>query len=135
MMTMASSILSGESDDERETREGRAFIPKINIGFDEIPLVMKMGDKEINLARYVSPFYEYDLPEKGWVESVSRFAPYQFQMTKNSELGQESLVPEAPDVLLGGLTQAFIQNRDFRNKSISDPYATRYKESGLTDRS
>ena len=148
LMTVIASIMSGEDDkeltleetidtflksgDEKATRENRAFIPKINVGFTKIPLVMKVGDKEVNLARYMSPFYEYDIPNKSWIESASRFAPFQFQTTDKKEMGQTGIAPEAPDVLLGGLTQAFLQNRDFRNKSISDPYATRYKESGLT---
>ncbi len=132
LMTLIGSILSGEDDEEREIREDRGYIPKINLGFMDLPLVIKMGGKEVNLSRYISPYYEYNIPNKGWLESASRFAPFQFQTTNQEELGQEGISPEAQDVLLGGLYQAFIQNRDFRNKSVSDPYASRYKESGLT---
>jgi hypothetical protein len=133
LVTLALSMQSGEDEDEREIREGRAFIPKVNLGFTKIPLVAKVGGKEINLARFVAPYYDYDTPNKDWIESTTRFMPFQLQTVQDAEMGQESISLEAPDVLLGGLTQAFIQNRDFRNKSVSDPYATRFKESGLTE--
>jgi hypothetical protein len=129
------SMASGESEEERAIREGRPFIPKIKMPFSdlEIPLVVRVGDKEINLARYISPYYNYDVPNSHWLEKVSRFTPYGVIVTEAKELGQEDKRPQAPDVLFGPFMQAFMYNKDFRQRSITDPYATRFKESGNTD--
>tara|TARA_R110000851_G_scaffold291462_3_gene445822 strand:+ start:2167 stop:9024 length:6858 start_codon:yes stop_codon:yes gene_type:complete len=132
-ISILASSLSGEDDDEREIREGRGYIPKIRLGFTDIPLVFKAGGKEVNLARFISPYYTYHIPSDGTLEHVTGMLPYQFRTTEDAEMGQTGMLPEAQDVLLGGLVQAFFYNKDFRNKSVSDPYATRYKESGLTD--
>ena len=66
------------------------------------------------------------------MEKVSNFTPFQIAVDESSELGQESYRPETPDVLLGPVWAAIMDNKDFRQKSITDPFATRYKESGLT---
>jgi len=135
-LSLVASALSGEDDDKREVREERGYIPKIRlsyIGLSDIPLVFKVGNKEINLARFISPYYTYHIPNEGLVSEITGFMPYSFESIEGKEMGADHISPEAPDVLLGGLIQAFFQNRDFRNKAISDPYATRYKESGLSE--
>ena len=129
--TVLMSRAAGESDEGKDIREARPFIPKVP--FAEIPLVGKVGDKEINLARYISPFYEYDIPNKSWIEKVSQFMPFQINEVDAAELGQTEWQLDTPDVLLGAMWAAFMHNKDFRQKSISDPYATRYKESGNTE--
>tara|TARA_R110002073_G_scaffold1996_3_gene14010 strand:- start:5427 stop:11744 length:6318 start_codon:yes stop_codon:yes gene_type:complete len=135
-LSLVASALSGEDDEKKEVREERGYIPKIRLsylGLSDIPLVFKVGNKEINLARFISPYYTYHIPNEGLVSEITGFMPYSFESIEGKEMGADHISPEAPDVLLGGLIQAFFQNRDFRNKAISDPYATRYKESGLTE--
>jgi hypothetical protein len=126
------SEASGESEEERRIREERSFIPKIEIGSIDIPLVFKMGTKEVNLARFISPYYNYDIPQESWLEKVTNLTPFQIKEGESKELGQTQKYFDTPDVLLGSLWAAFMNDKDFRGKSISDPYATRYKESGLT---
>lgn len=134
MTLLASQQLSDETEDEREIREARPFIPKIKIPVvDDIPLVMRVGNKEINLARYISPYYNYDIPNKDWLESLSSLTPIEIVVDEAKEMGQTTKRLGTPDVFLGPFWAAFMDNKDFRQKSITDPYATRYKESGLTD--
>lgn len=129
LFTLAMSELSGEDEEERRIRENRPFIPKMNLGFTEIPLVFKMGDKEINISRYMSPYYDYDVPNQGWLESTSRFLPFQFEQSLTNK-GETVNNLANQDVLLGALFQVF-QDRDFRGKSIADPDATKFKPSSL----
>lgn len=141
MAHYTSAILSGESDEEREIREGRGFIPKIPLGFTNVPLTFKItGEKgmfgrfkhkEINLARYISPFYEYDNPNKSWQERVTDFMPLQIEQYE-AEGGEKAYSVATPDVMIGALWSAFMKNRDFRGKTITDPNANKYVPSGLS---
>ncbi len=127
------SEATGEEEEERDIREERPYIPKIKLPFvKDIPLVMRVWDTEVNLARYVSPYYNYDVPNQHWLETVSNFTPLSIAVDDSSEMGQERYRFESPDVLLGPIWAAIMDNKDFRQKSITDPFATRYKESGLT---
>ncbi|AGO48131.1 structural protein [Cellulophaga phage phi38:1] len=129
-----STMLAGEEEEERLIREARPFIPKINLGFADIPLTFKVSeDKEVNVARFISPFYEYDIPTGSMLEKAGKFMPFQYKNTGMEEKGQESGSLDTPDLLLGPWYAAFFSNKDFRGKAITDPYATRYKESGLDD--
>ena len=132
-LAQISSLLSGEKEEERRIREGRGFIPKISIGYMDIPLVFKVGNKEVNLARFISPYYKYDIPQENWLEKITGFTPFQIKDVESKEMGQTSKYLDTPDVLLGSFWAAFMNDKDFRGKSIADPYATRYKESGLTE--
>lgn len=140
LATLWLSESADETEEERKLREGRPFIPKINIPIlnEDIPLVARVPsalakDKEVNLARFISPYYDYDVPNKDWVESFTSMLPLQMVSEESSEMGQNKYRLDTPDVLLGPIWAAFMTNKDFRQKSITDPYATRYKESGLTD--
>ena len=133
-LALVASILSGEDEQEKEIREGRPYIPKIKTPIMDIPLVFKIGKKEINLARYLSPYYTFDIPDKELLENITGSMPYSFFYIEGKEKGSTGIpLPKAQDVLLGSFVQAFVYDKDFRNKSISDPYATRYTESGLTE--
>ena len=133
MMAYATSVLlAGENDEEREIREGRPFIPKINIGFTEVPLTFAIGGgKEVNLARYISPFYSYDIPNESWQETLTSFMPYQIK-TGDTGTGEEFQGFDTPDVLIGSTWSAFMANQDFRGKTITDPNANKYVPSGLS---
>ena len=133
LATLMASRYFGEDDEEREIREARPFIPKIYTPFGDIPLVVRMGNKEINLARFISPYYEYDIPGEHWLQKLTRFTPIQIKVT-NPGTGEESKRVDTPDVLLGPFWQAFVTNRDFRNKPVTDPDANKYSDSGLTFR-
>jgi hypothetical protein len=123
----------GEEEEERDIREGRAFIPKINLGVTDIPLVFKIGkEKELNIARFISPYYEYDIPTKSFLEKATRWAPFQYREYETAAMGEFAGSLETSDVLLGPWWAAFINNRDFRQKTITDPNANRYTPSGKT---
>jgi len=133
-LALVASLLSGEDEEDKIDREERPYIPKIKTPIMDIPLVFKIGKKEINLARYISPYYTFDIPDKSMLETITGPMPYSFFHIEGKEKGSTGIpLPKAQDVLLGPLVQAFVYDKDFKNQSISDPYATRYKESGLTE--
>lgn len=139
LMALMASEAAEESEEARNIRESRPFIPKINLGAFDIPLVIKLdlpefglADKEINAARFISPYYNYEIPNEGWLEKLSAMTPLQLEQFE-TKAGQQAIGFKAPDVLLGSFYSAFISNRDFRGKAITDPYASKYKESGLSD--
>jgi len=128
LMVAAASKFSGEDDEERELRTTREFLPKLTTPFGSIPLVVKMGDYEVNVARYTSPFYIYDLGDAETnLESFSNFMPYQLQ-----EPEKGGVLPVFGDVLTGPWIEAFVADVDFRGKSIADPGASKHKPSGRT---
>lgn len=111
------SRMSGEEEAEREIREDRQYIPKITTFFGDFPLVFRVGDKEVNLARYVSPYYKYDKGSEHWAERLSQYSP--INLNVNEDTGTVRVVPS--DVATGSIWAAFMDNKDFRNKIISDP--------------
>lgn len=126
----AASHLSGEDDEDRKLREEREFIPKMRIPYGaDIPLVARLGDKEINVARYLSPYYDYDTGPQHWTEKITALLP--FEGTYIEETGEYRVMPS--DVMLGGVWSAFVNNKDFRNKVISDPNYNIYSGSTVTD--
>lgn len=128
----AMSNMSGEDDDEKELRESRPFIPKIQLPGKDIPLVFMTPAGEVNVARYLSPYYNYDLGNREEpIESYSKMLPYQVQVYEKAEKGNKSRTFAIQDPFLGPLVSVFA-DRDFRGKSIQDPEATRYRSSGAT---
>lgn len=128
---MASQI-SGESEEEKNLREQRPFIPKIPVGFTNIPLTFKYRDSEINLARYLSPLYLYDLGDKeNPIESFSKFLPLQVRVEEREGQGSSSYSLAIQDPTLGPIAN-ILADKDFRGKSIADPTSTKYRKSGAT---
>lgn len=123
------SRASGEEEEEQAIREGRKFIPKIQTFVGDFPLVFKVGDKEVNLARYISPFYKYDRDNAHWIERLSEFAP--IKIGADEDTGELRVVPS--DVALGSIWAAFVDNKDFRDKLISDPTYNIYTGSTATN--
>jgi hypothetical protein len=111
------SRLSGESEEERAIREGRQYIPKIKTFIGDFPLTYRAGDTEVNMARYISPLYEYDTGSKHWAERVAKYSP--INLNVDEATGAIRIIPS--DVALGSIWAAFMDNKDFRNKIISDP--------------
>lgn len=122
-----------EDDLEKELREGRPFIPKMDLGVINVPLVYKTTFGEVNLARYVTPYYFFDNGEDGAFSSmISRFNPLKTVKTEGYGKGNERTIPFGQDPVLGTLYN-IIMDTDFRGKSIQDPDATRFRASGVTN--
>jgi hypothetical protein len=130
------SELAGETPEEKEAREKRKFIPKIPLPFElpgigkEVPLVFQTPVGEINVARFISPYYIYDSGEAG-IGELSRFLPYQVEFSDSKFAGLEDININMGDVFLGTYAQVLF-DKDFRGKSIKDPEANRYSNRGLT---
>jgi hypothetical protein len=130
-MAIAASMMSGESEEEREIREDRPFVPKVDLGVTNVPLTFKVGNKEVNLARYISPYYNYEVPNESFLEKLTSLSPFSLK-TDESASGETSQSFDTPDVLLGSFWSAFMANKDFRGKTITDPNANKYTPSGLS---
>lgn len=117
LIAMAASRLSEEEEGERNIRESRTSIPKIRTFLGDVPLIYRVGDNEVNLARYVSPFYTYDTGSQHWSEELSKYSPVNIKYNEEDESWR--VLPS--DVALGSVWAAFADNRDFRDMIISDP--------------
>jgi len=121
MLGNLSSALSGETEEEQVTREGRKGVAKIP--FVNIPLSFKVGKSEINVARYLTPLYLYNRGDNQMdIEEFSKFLPLQLQKREEGNLFP---VPAFADASWGWLG-SIAADRDFRNMSIADPARTRY---------
>lgn len=126
------SKVSGESEEDKDTREGRFGAPQIP--FTDISLTMQTPYGEVNVARFI-PMYA--LNEIG--NEASRFLPFQ-QSPVTIEDGKVGVDGAGfQDPLLGQAFQMLF-DKDFRNKSIADPDnvtfddgTTKYQEDPLSD--
>ena len=135
-LSQVASSLSDEDDAHKALREGREYIPKMDFGIGSIPLTFKTPTGEVNLARYLSPYYITDIGGgEHPIEAWSKMLPYKFKYSEGPAKGILSWLPpfSADDPMVGVWYAALIGDKDFRGKSISDPLATRYTTSGLTD--
>lgn len=122
------SDISGESEEDRQTRENRFGAPKLP--FTDISLNVQTPWGEVNVARFM-PWY--NLNEIGDSE-VSKFLPVQ-ESPITFEDGKVKLNPAGfQDPLLGQGVQ-IVMDRDFRDKSIQDPNNTdnKYQLDPLSD--
>lgn len=132
------SIGASEEEDElkKELRTNRPFIPKMELGFVNIPLVYKTKIGEINLARYITPYYFFDSGDDGEDKilpgMLNRFNPYKEVKSQGYGKGNESEIAFGQDPVLGTLYNIMLDT-DFRGKSIQDPQATRFRASGVTN--
>jgi hypothetical protein len=119
--TNAMSKASGETPEDRKTREDRFGAPKLP--FSDVSLTVQTPWGEVNIARFL-PFYELnDIGSPG-----TRFLPIQTGLTTDDETKAIAggLNPQAfQDPLLGQVVQAF-GDKDFRGKSIRDPENIEY---------
>lgn len=114
------SDASDEDDDIQAIRERRSFIPKIKTPFGNVPLVFQTPAGEINVARFISPYYIYDKGDKNdMLNDITEWLPYQLESVRGESVPQF----EMADVLLGTYAQLYF-DRDFRGMSILDPDAT-----------
>ena len=126
------SNLSGEPEDEREARESRAFIPKIPLGFTDIPLTWKVGKYEVNAARFISPYYVYDAGYRSnTVAELTKFAP--IQLSYSNKVGFASdYMPVLSDPFIAPLAQVAF-DKDFRGLPIADPNGSQYTRQTVTE--
>jgi hypothetical protein len=120
------SNLSGEPEEEREARESRAFIPKIPLGFTDIPLTWKVGKYEVNAARFISPYYVYDAGYRSnTIAELTKFAP--IQLSYDNKVGiAADYAPVMNDPFIAPLVQTYILDKDFRGLPIADPNGSKY---------
>jgi hypothetical protein len=125
------STLSGEPEDEREARESRAFIPKIPLGFTDIPLTWKVGKYEVNAARFISPYYVYDAGYRSnTIAELTKFAP--IQLSYENKVGFASdYLPVMSDPFIAPLAQVVL-DKDFRGLPIADPNGSKYTAQTVT---
>lgn len=126
------SELSGEPEDEREAREARAFIPKIPLGFTDIPLTWKVGKYEVNAARFISPYYVYDAGYRSdAIAELTKFAP--LQLSYDNKIGWVSdYTPTLGDPLTAPLIQV-ATDKDYRGMPIADPFGSKYTKETVTE--
>lgn len=120
------SKLSGETPEDKKTREGRFGTPVIP--FTNIPLVFQTPYGEVNVARMFG-MYETagaDTTNKNLVQRASKYLPIDIPTNKDEVVKMIS-----NDVTTGGLT-SLITDSDFRGKSIADPNQNKYQPSTLT---
>ena len=112
------SEMAGEDDTTEEVRTSRDFIPK-QLGIDELSLMWQVpGVGEVNMAKYVTPFYTYDMGEfsNGMMEETTKWLPYQLKTREGSMIP----IPVSNDPSLGYMRDLWV-DRDFRDKSIRNP--------------
>jgi hypothetical protein len=132
-MLQLAGLADKEDEDEEALRTGRDFIPKVPLGFTDIPLVYRTRFGEVNLARYLSPFYMFDTGDaSSTMNLVKKVLPVGFINKQEAGKGNETTAPAMADPLLGTLFEATFGDTDFRGKSIKDPESTRYRASGAT---
>ncbi len=123
-----SSKLSGESDKDRITRENRfaaPMVPGLNI-----PLTWQTPMGEINVARYISPFYANN-ETTGIASNMIPFVPNIQKDPKGNVDPLKTIAQNVNDPLVSPLIQLAV-NRDFRGKNISDPTENKWQPSTLT---
>lgn len=140
-----SSQASGESPEDKETREkrfGAPYIPlpKGVIGVDGIPLTWQTPIGEINVARYIAPFYQTSTGDDAANSTaLNKFVPFGNLIDAAASTKEEGKPRDAKvgsvfsDPFLGPLVQAFITQKDFRGKSILDKNENKYQGSTATD--
>jgi hypothetical protein len=123
------SDLSGEDDEEKEAREERPFTTKWGAGPFAIPMNWKVGSKEFNVGRYLSPYYIYDQGYYGDnLVDASQYLPYQVQKLqpgKGRGLLNTGYVPGLTDPFLGVGAQLLF-DYDYKGNSVADPGASRF---------
>lgn len=123
------SDMSGEDDEEKEAREERPFTTKWGVGPFALPMNWKIGNKEYNVARYLSPYYIYDQGYYGDdLVDASQYMPYQIQKLqpgKGSGFARTGYVLGFGDPFAGVLGQIAF-DYDYKGNSIADPGASRF---------
>lgn len=116
------SKLSGETPEDKKTREGRFGAPKIPFANTSLTVQTPFG--EVNVARFL-PFYSLNEVQG----DIARFLPFQ-QSPVSTEGGTVGFNAKSlQDPLLGQFGQ-ILADTDFRGKSIRDPENVTYDSEG-----
>lgn len=139
---------NGEDDEKRRRRMNRPGVPKIPVPdyFPEwlgggreggISLAWKMGDKELNIAKFLSPVFVYSAYDgDNSMDFVNKFSPLPIEgkpdFTYNPNgVWAVAIAKNANDPLIAPFAQMLV-NSDFRGMPILDPGETKYRESTMT---
>jgi hypothetical protein len=108
----------GNDDDEIEAAGRQKGIPKIMIPYTDlsIPLSWRVGDKRVNIARYMMPMYQYDIGGENKVATdfANKFIPYGIKTTEEG-----GIEPSVSDPFVAPVISV-IRNKDFRDKQIAE---------------
>lgn len=124
--TRIMSSVSGESEQDRKTREGRLGASRIP--FTNISTSIQTPFGEINASRLLGSVSYNDINGNSMTGDLSDYSPIPIPQ-KNQKTGK--LYGFANDPLLGPLASIGFDT-DFRGKSISDPNENKYAGSLLT---
>jgi len=133
---------SGESEEERKLRENRpgaAKIPLPDILGGNISLDWLLGNKVLNVARFVSPVYIYgNLDENNdKLELIKKLLPISFETVDrtNNPTGPTAvtIAKNINDPLFTWLQLLPKIDSDFKGRPTIDPTATKYKPSKISD--
>lgn len=119
LFTDVMSRMSGESEEDRKTRESRVGAPRIP--FTNISLAVQTPYGEVNAARLVGAYSMNSLGGGDAADDLSDFSPIKNPFDKKSY---------GSDPLIGPLISTGLDT-DFRGKSIKDPNADKYFGSDL----
>ena len=119
LFTDITSASSGETPQDRETREGRLGAPRIP--FTDISLEVQTPWGAINGSRFLGIYANNSYEGNSAVDDASKYLPINVPSKKT--LGS------SPDI--GPLLSVAVDT-DFRGKSIKDPDANKYQGSLLT---
>lgn len=122
-ISLLSSKLSGETPEDYKTRTERfsaPMIPGLNV-----PLTWQTPIGEINVARYISPFFA-----NNDTTSLAKMLPFVPTIDPKKDVASNIAI-NTNDPLLSTPIQLLV-NRDFRGKPISDPKENKYQPSTLT---
>lgn len=120
-LTDQASALSGETPEDRQTREQR--VGAARIPFTDMSLSVQTPFGEVNAARLLG-LYAYNPvggPELG--SDISEFSPI------NNPLDPKNYTSDP----VAGLPISLLTDQDFRGKSIADPDQSKWTGSTLTD--
>lgn len=126
-------VSEDEDELEEELRTNRPFVPKMDIGVMNVPLVYRTKYGEINIARYITPFFFFDNGENSFLNPmIDKFVPFKMMSADGISKNNSIALPFGQDPAAGTLWN-IMMDRDFRGKSIQDPEGTWYRASGITD--
>lgn len=117
----ALSNLSGESDEDKKTREDRAGAPKIP--FTNISTEFQTPLGAIDLARFTPLYMRQDVDGNSVTDNLSRISPINVFNPFNTSK-EEVIRKAATDPLIGPIIST-VFDTDWRGKSVSDPDGVR----------
>lgn len=109
-MYALTQYLNGEDEDREKVRTERDFVPSM-FG---IPLIWKVGDTEVNVAKFMSPMYTYSM-ENDEDNMMRKVMPINLWW-KDGKMDFNS-----SDPTIGALWDAYVSGVDFGGRNIANP--------------